>query len=56
MQAFCTGKLVGIAPYSHNVAPMIVQMVSVGMTHNYLVELILAVIRTEKQSFVSAMP
>lgn len=52
MQAFCTGKLVGIAPHSHNVASMLAQMISVGMAHDYLVELVLAVIRTKEQSFV----
>ena len=54
MQTFCTGKLVGIAPYCHNVAAMPAQMKSVGMTHNYL-ELVLAVIRTVEQPLARAM-
>ena len=52
MQAFCTGKLVSIAPHSYDVSTMLTQMISVGMAHDYLVELVLAVIRTKEQSFV----
>ena len=54
----CNSALVislSIAPYSYYVAPMIVQMVSVRMSHNYLVKLVLAIIRTVEQSFVRAM-
>ena len=52
MQAFCAGKLVGIAPYSYNVASMLAKMISVGMAHDYLVKLLLAIIFAEEQSLV----
>ena len=55
MQTFRTGKLVGIAPYSYNVASMLPKMISVRMPHNDFVKSLLAVIRTEEQSFVRTM-
>ena len=55
----CNSALVislSIAPYSYYVASMLPKMISVGMPHNYLVKLILAVICTEEQSFARDMP
>ena len=43
---------VGIAPHGHHVATMLLQIIGVGMTHDDLVKLVLAFIRTEEQSFI----
>ena len=52
MQAFGTGESVGIAPYSHDVASMPAQMISVSMTNYDLIKLILAVILAKEKTFV----
>ena len=52
MQTFCTCELVSIAPYSYYVASMLAQMISVSMTNNDLIKLVLAVIYTVEQSLV----